>query len=347
MDDPIINDDVNQIIEKLKKFENSFKGKKFLVTGGGGFLGSWVCDVLLKLGGKVTCQDNFASGIEYNIKHLLEHENFEFVKLDVREKIADGDFDFLIHMASRASPEDYNRYQVETLLTNSEGLKNVLEHTKKNKSICLFASTSEIYGDAKIIPTPEEYWGNTNSIGERSCYDEGKRYGEALCAAYKQENKVNVKIVRIFNTYGPRIRPDGLYGRALPRFVLRALNNEDIVIFGDGNQTRSFCYVSDTITGILLFLVNNSNQFVLNIGGRNEITINELAQTIIKHTNSKSKIKFAERMPDDPRRRSPDISKAKKVLDWKPIVSLEDGLEKTINWLSRNKVHYEEKFREN
>lgn len=341
MIDRLIIEDLEAIKNKIGDLNKHFENKKILVTGGTGFLGSWVCDTLFKLGAKVTCLDNYSSGLAVNIDHLVGKTGFEFIQADIRDEIVGKEFEYVIHLASRASPEDYNTHQIETLLTNSEGTKNALDFARKNKCIFLYASTSEIYGDAEVIPTPEDYWGHVNSVGYRSCYDEGKRYGEALCVAYKREYNLNVRIVRIFNTFGPRIRPDGPYGRALSRFILQALNGKDITIYGDGSQTRSFCYVSDTISGILLHLVNNTNSEIINLGSENEITIKDLAQIIIKKTNSSSAIKYQSQSPDDPRRRRPDISKARKILGWKPEVPFEKGLEKTVEWIQKNKHIYE------
>jgi len=333
----IIAEDLKEIEIRLSKSKKFFRGKNFLVTGGAGFLGSWISDILLRLGSSITSQDNFSSGLRPNIDHLLENDNFSLFEEDVRGKMPNGDFDGVFHFASRASPDDYNLHQVETLLTNAEGMKNVLNLAQKNNCFCLYSSTSEIYGDSQVIPTPEDYWGNVNSLGERSCYDEGKRFGEALCMSYKREYGTKIKIVRIFNTYGPRIRPDGPYGRALSRFVLNALNNENISIYGDGEQTRSFCYVSDTISGILSFAAFDSPIDVMNFGNENELTINNLAKMIKAKTNSESQIIHKNKMPDDPRRRKPDISRARKVLGWEPKISFELGLKKTIDWISSNK----------
>ena len=337
----IIDNDLNEIKDRVKEAE-FFQNKSFLVTGGAGFLGSWICNSLIRFGASVTCQDNFSSGLKANIDHLVKNEKFSFFEGDIRNITPETSFDGIFHFASRASPDDYNIHQVETLLTNAEGMKNVLDLAQKNDCFCLYSSTSEIYGDAKVIPTPEQYWGNVNSLGERSCYDEGKRYGEALCMSYKREYKTKIKIVRIFNTFGPRIRPDGPYGRALSRFVLQALNNEDIVIYGDGKQTRSFCYVTDTVSGILSFAALGTNVDVINIGNEKELTINDLAKIIIKKTNSKSKIIHKEKMPDDPKRRKPDISLARKVLKWEPKTTFDLGLKKTIDWISENKDSFSE-----
>lgn len=336
MIDEIIENGVNEIIKNTSNVKHAFNNKTILVVGGAGFLGSWLCDVFIKLNSKVICQDNYATGDIKNMNHLLSEENFRLFKFDVAKKVVDEKIDFVIHMASRPSPENYRLNMIDTLLTNSQGTKNTLDLAKKNSCVFLFTSTSEIYGDAKIIPTPEEYWGNVNPIGERSCYDEGKRFGEALCMAYKKEHKLDTRILRIFNTYGPRMRADGTYGRAISRFVYRALTNQKLPIFGDGKQTRSFCYITDTIRGILSTLIVKPSYSVINVGNNKEVTIKELADIILKLTSSNSKIVYQEKMPDDPRRRCPDITKAKKTLKWVPQVSLTDGLKQTIKWFKEN-----------
>ena len=336
MIDNLIENDLDKIIKNTNNVKTVFKNKTVLVTGGAGFLGSWLCDVFFKLNSKVICQDNYSTGSVKNINHLIGSNNFRLIRSDVSKKIVDEKIDFVIHLASRASPENYRLNRIDTLLTNSQGTKNALELAKKNSCVFLFSSTSEIYGDAKIIPTPEEYWGNVNPIGERSCYDEGKRYGEALCMAYKNEHKLDSRIVRIFNTYGPRMRADGTYGRAISKFVFRALTNQELQIFGDGKQTRSFCYITDTIRGILSTLLTKSPYSIINLGNDKEISIKELADIILKLTSSNSKIVYKEKMPDDPRRRRPDITKAKKTLNWSPKVELSEGLERTIKWFKEN-----------
>lgn len=337
--DDIILEDLTEIENKNQSYKKCFENKNILVTGGAGFLGSWMCDALLTMGARINCIDNYSSGVANNIEHLLNKTNFKFINSDVKNEVHHEEFDYIIHLASRASPEDYHLHQIETLLTNAEGTKNMLELARKNNCIFLYFSTSEIYGDAQIIPTPEEYWGNVNSVGHRSCYDEGKRYGEALCMAYKREYGIDTRIVRIFNTFGPRIRADGPYGRALSRFILQALNGNDIIVYGDGSQTRSFCYVTDTIRGILLHLTNKTSFDIINLGAEGEITIKELANIIIQKTHSKSRIYYQEKSPDDPRRRCPDISRAKKI-GWKPEISFEKGLERTIEWTRKNKNIY-------
>ncbi len=340
MIDKIILEDLERIENRMLNFREYFCNKNILVTGGAGFLGSWICDVLIKFGSRVTCQDNFSSGLRSNIDHLLKNERFVLLEKDISDYVINDKFDLIIHMASKAAPEDYNLHQIETLVTNSHGTRNVLEIAKDNHADCVFTSTSEIYGDAKIIPTSEDYWGNVNSVGERSCYDEGKRFGEALCMAYKREHDLNIKIIRIFNTYGPRIRPDGTYGRALSRFILNAINDEPIQIYGDGLQTRSFCYVTDTISGILMYAAKNTEHKILNLGNENEITINDLATKILKNTNSRSLIIHKEKMPDDPKRRKPNISRAKNEINWEPHISLDDGIKRMVEWIKQNKHIY-------
>jgi UDP-glucuronate decarboxylase len=224
------------------------------------------------------------------------------------------------------------------MLANSQGTLNMLELARRNNATLLFTSTSEVYGDAHEVPTPETYWGNVNPIGPRSCYDEGKRFGEALCMAYNRAHGVDTRIVRIFNTYGPRLRADGFYGRALSRFISQALSAQNVTVYGKGDQTRSFCYVTDTIHALLLAATNpNMKANVVNIGAQNEIPIHSLAEMIVKITHSKSKITYHERPADDPQRRCPDISRAKSLLSWSPQTTLEQGLSKTINWFAANK----------
>lgn len=328
MDDSMISEDFERIVSE---FSPIFSGKNVLVTGGAGFLGSWLCDVFVGCGSNVDCLDNMSTSNGCNIDHFRGKVNLITESVE-RADLSRHNHDFIFNFSSRASPDEYIQHPVETLSANSLGVLNVLEHAKESSSIVVHASTSEIYGDPAIVPTPESYYGNTNSVGVRSCYDEGKRFAEAACMAFFRQYNTDVKLVRIFNSYGPRIRADGLYGRALPRFVKQALNDEEITIYGNGLQTRSFCYVSDTIRGILKVAALKSSGVVLNIGNPVEIRILELARRIIELTSSKSSLVFAPLMQDDPRRRCPDISMAKHVLNWSPQVSLEDGLRKTIRW---------------
>ncbi len=331
MIDTIISEDIREIVKASDSA--FFEGRRVLVTGGAGFLGSYLCDALLELGSLVTCLDNFATGSKANIDHLVENSNFELIESDVAGFESKEKFDYIFHFASRVSPEDYQLHPIETLVTNSVGSFRILEHAKRECSRIIFASTSEIYGNPGEIPTTENYWGYINPIGIRSCYDEGKRFGEALCMAYFREHQVDVRIVRIFNTYGPRIRPDGAYARVVPRFILQALRKQDITVYGDGSQTRSFTYVTDTIKGILsVFRSDEAVGEVFNIGTSEETSILNLAEKIEKAVGSSSKIVFYQLPEDDPKRRKPDSRKAESLLKWYPQVGLDVGLDRTISW---------------
>jgi UDP-glucuronate decarboxylase len=244
---------------------------------------------------------------------------------------------FIFHLASHPSPEEYQEHPVETIVGNSQGTLNMLEVAKKNHAALLFASSSEVYGDAQVVPTPETYWGNVNPIGPRSCYDEGKRFTEALCMAYHRAYGLDVRLVRIFNTYGPRLRADGLYARALSRFIKQALSGSDLTVYGRGDQTRSFCYITDTARALLLASTKDEMKAqVLNVGNPEEISILSLANAVIKAVGSHSKITYRKRPVDDPQRRCPDISRARALLSWAPRVSLEQGLSNTVKWLRAN-----------
>lgn len=332
MRDQIIRSDLEALGRQLEKVE--ILSKRITVTGGAGFIGSWLCDILAMADASIRCLDNLSTGLMPNIEHLLKTRGFRFQELDVTDpNLTEEPCDLILHFASRASPEDYQHHPLETISANSLGTQNMLELARKNDASLLYASTSETYGDAQMLPTPETYWGNVNPIGLRSCYDESKRFGEALCMAYHRAHDLDIRIVRIFNTYGPRERSDGFYGRALSRFIDQALSGGDITVYGKGDQTRSFCYITDTVAAILRAATRNGMKGeVVNIGNPQEVTIVELAEKIKAITNSKSKITFHPRPPDDPQRRCPDISRAKKILDWSPSVTLEDGLRKTIEW---------------
>jgi len=306
---------------------------KILVTGGAGFIGSHLCEYLLNKGHNVICVDNLLTGKMENIEHLLGNEKFEFIKLDVTNYIhIPGKLDAVMHFASPASPIDYQKYPIPTLKVGALGTHKALGLAKEKKAIFMIASTSEVYGDPLVNPQPESYWGNVNPIGPRGVYDESKRFAEAMTMAYHRYHKLQVRIVRIFNTYGPRMRKDD--GRAVPTFITQALKNKPITMFGNGKQTRSFCYISDMVEGLYRLLLSNKNE-PINIGNPREITLNELAKIIIKITNSKSKIVHRTLPVDDPKVRRPDITKAKKFLRWTPEVSLEDGLTKTISWFKK------------
>ena len=326
-----VSEDVKQILHRLKP--DTFEDCRLLVSGGAGFLGSYLCDTLVKAKAQVTCLDDFSTGLAENVNHLLRKRDFKIVERDVSDFDHSEDFDIVLHFASRASPEEYQLNPVKTLLANSHGTHNMLEIARRHDSKILFASSSEVYGDAKVVPTPESYWGNVNPVGIRSCYDEGKRFGEALLMAYYREYGLDSRIVRIHNTFGPRLRADGAYARALSRFVLQAIKGEDLTVYGDGTQTRSFCYVADTVVGILLVASSpNCRGEVLNIGSSNEISILELAKKIKKIVGTKSKIVFRPLPDDDPRRRRPDLNKARQLLNWNPETDLEQGLGRTIDW---------------
>jgi UDP-glucuronate decarboxylase len=323
----------SESIETLgREFSRFFENRNILITGAAGFLGSWLTDIFVQANGLVDCVDNLSTGKRNNLEHLRNRVNVFFCDVEKFDTSCAKKYDYIFHFSSRASPEEYQEHPVETLEANSTGTQKMLELAKKTGAILVYASTSEIYGDAQIIPTPETYFGNVNPIGMRSCYDEGKRYGEALCMAFFRSYHLKVRIPRIFNTYGERIREDGIYARALPRFVKQTLNDEPITIYGDGKQTRSFCYVTDTLRGILKLATQEGiDGEVFNIGNLHEITILALAEKIIELTKSKSKVIHLAPMPDDPRRRRPDISKAVKILEWRPKVDLEYGLGRTVS----------------
>jgi len=330
----VIRNDVKKVSEDVDR--DFFRGKNILITGGAGFIGSWLADVLITIGSNVVCLDNFSTGLYKNVAHLLNKDGFKLLKGDITNGVPSGDYDYIFHLASRASPDEYQLNPIETMLANSIGSYNVLEYCRKKDIPVLFSSTSEVYGDAEVIPTPETYWGKVNPIGPRSCYDESKRFAEALFMAFFRKYGLDVKIVRIFNTYGPRLRFDGIYGRVVSKFISQALQGEPLTVYGDGMQTRSFTYISDTLIGLMKVACSQFKGEVFNIGSQDEITILELAKTIIELTGSKSKIKYLPLPKDDPRRRCPDISKAKKLLNWEAKTSLKDGLGKTLQWFTQD-----------
>jgi dTDP-glucose 4,6-dehydratase len=298
-----------------------------LITGGAGFLGSHLCEYLLQKGHEVIAMDNLLTGNIANIEHLHEGR-FRFIKHDVTNYLyVSGKIDYILHFASPASPADYLRWPIQTLTVGAMGTHKALGLAREKRATFLLASTSEIYGDPLVHPQPETYWGHVNSIGPRSVYDEAKRFAEAITMAYHRTYGVDTKIVRIFNTYGPRMRPND--GRAIPAFVPQALRNEPITIFGDGSQTRSFCYVDDLVEGIYRLLMSDCHEPV-NIGNPHEITIRELAEKIVDLTASASPIIEKPLPVDDPKVRRPDISRARALLNWEPCVSLETGLKRTI-----------------
>ncbi len=310
------------------------KIKKILVTGGAGFIGSHICEKLLQLGNKIICIDNLLTGKKSNIKNLIRNKNFRFIKKDINKKIF-LNVDQIYNLACPASPIKYQKNPIETVKASVLGSLNLLELAKKINAKILLASTSEIYGDPKEHPQKETYYGNVNPIGIRSCYDEGKRCAETLFFDYFREKKVKIKVVRIFNTYGPKM--DFFDGRVISNFIFQCIKNKKITIYGKGKQTRSFCYVDDMVEGLIKFM-NSENKFVgpLNLGNPQEINIYNIAKRIKKLTNSKSKIIFKKLPVDDPVKRKPDISLAKKKLNWNPKINLNNGLEQTIKYFQLN-----------
>ena len=304
--------------------------KRILVTGGGGFIGSHLCERLIKQGHEVLSLDNFFTGTKQNIYHLLRHPNFELIRHDIVQPIF-IEADEIYNLACPASPVHYQYNPVKTVKTNVMGAINMLGLAKRVKAKVLQASTSEIYGNPLIHPQNEEYWGNVNPIGLRSCYDEGKRCAETLFFDYHRQNKVKIKVVRIFNTYGPRMHPND--GRVVSNFIMQALQNKDITVYGDGSQTRAFCYIEDMING-LTAMMNTPDEVTgpVNLGNPTEISVLQLAEEIIKLTKSNSKIVFKPLPKDDPIQRRPDISKAQNILKWVPEISLEEGLTNTIQY---------------
>ena len=301
-----------------------------LVTGGAGFLGSHLCDRLIKEGHKVICMDNLLTGCMDNISHLIGSEQFHFIKHDVTEYIyVEGPLDNIVHFASPASPIDYLELPIQTLKVGSLGTHKALGLTKEKKARFLLASTSEVYGDPLVHPQSEDYYGNVSPIGPRGVYDEAKRFAEAITMAYHRYHGVETRIARIFNTYGPRMRMHD--GRVVPAFLCQALRGEDLTVFGDGSQTRSFCYVSDLIEGIYRLFMSDETDPV-NIGNPAEMSVKEFAEEVIKLVGSKSKIIYKPLPQDDPRVRQPDITKSKQVLGWTPSVPLADGLAKTLDY---------------
>jgi dTDP-glucose 4,6-dehydratase len=320
------------------------KAKSYLVTGGAGFIGSFICDKLISNNQITTCVDNFSTGREENIKHLLGKDNFTFIKADITspaslEKIDSKKFDYILHLASPAgpnpeSPKSYHRLWQETYLANSLGTHLLCQLAKKNKAILLFASSSEIYGDPQVHPQQEDYFGHVNPIGPRAVYDESKRLGEAIVANFTRHTNLETRIVRIFNTYGPRM--DIKDGRALPLFIYKTLIKESIVVYGDGNQTRSFCYIDDEVEGILKLLdCRQANALPVNIGNPNEITILQLLDKIKKIAGYLPKIIYKDLPENDPQRRRPDIKRAEKLLNWKPKIDLDEGLKRTFDYFKK------------
>lgn len=311
--------------------------KDIVVTGGAGFIGSHLCARLLEEGHRVLCVDSLLTGSERNIEPLRNHPHFTFMKHDVTLHFR-FHADVIFHMASPASPVGYMEHPLETILANSQGTYQMLLQARQQQAIFLYTSTSEAYGDPLVHPQREDYWGNVNPIGPRACYDESKRLGETLTMEFYRQFQVNARIVRIFNTYGPNSKADD--GRMIPNFITQALQNKPLTIYGDGSQTRSICYVSDLVEGLLLAMFQpNTTGEVFNLGNTDEHTVLEFAQLIIKLCNATSSIIYEPGRTDDPERRRPDITKARQVLGWQLRVNKEEGLQRTIEWFSRQLPH--------
>lgn len=320
--------------------------KTVLISGGAGFIGSHLCEEFLNKNFKVICLDNLITGQECNIRHLLKNPNFQFILADISDKktyqqstINNQQFNFILHFASPAgpnpnSPKSYLKYPIETYLVNSFGTHYLLELAKKFKAEFIFASTSEVYGDPKVHPQKENYWGNVNPLGPRACYDESKRFGEMATSTYGKKNNLKTKIIRIFNTYGPKMNPKD--GRVIPQFIIQALKGQPLTIYGKGQQTRSFCYIDDLVKGIMLIIEKAKPGSIFNLGNNQEIQISYLANLIKKLTNSNSKIVYKTLPLDDPEKRKPDLNKIKKELSWQPVINIKEGLKKTINWFKDN-----------
>ena len=301
--------------------------QKVLISGGNGFLGSYIAEKFLAEKFSVTVVDDLSTSKGKNLP-----ENVRFIKKKIENYDDSQKYDYVLHLAARPSPEDYISHPVDTILSNSLGTLKMLEIARRGDSIFMYTSSSEVYGEAAVIPTPEDYYGYVNPNGIRSCYDEGKRFSEALIMAYHREYGLDVRIQRPFNVYGPRIREDGQYGRVIPRFIMQALKNEPLTVHGDGRQTRSFLYIDDWVDATWKFLIGKYKGEIINIGSDMEITIIDLARKIISLTGSNSKILFLPKRDDDPSRRAADLRKVKNLLGWEPKINLDEGLKKTIEW---------------
>src|SRR2546425_5630623 len=329
--DAIIREDIDQVKKSLDP--EPFRGKSVLISGGSGFLGSWICDALSQIVSRIICVDNLSTGVFENIEHLKGTKDFEFEKADICTYSRNPKVNMVFHLASRPAPEDYQKHPVETALANATGTDKMLDLARRNDARVFYSSSSEVYGDPEVFPTPESYEGKVDPLGPRSCYEEGKRFGEALCKAYHDQYGLDVRIGRLFNSYGPRLRAEGLYGRVISRFILQALRGDDITVFGDGSQTRSFSYVTDTVSASLLFMgLDRSSEMVLNIGTKEERKIRDLAERIKAIAVSDSTIRFLPLPAGDHMRRLPDTRRVEKLLGWSPSIRLETGLDRTLRW---------------
>ena len=330
----VVEEDVKSLVKCLSGQGIDFADWSVLVTGGAGFLGSYLCDVLVKLRAQVTCIDNFSSGRIENVQHLMGLDNFNLVEHDISQPIFfNKQIDVVMHLASRASPFEFARFPIQIMKANTLGTWVALGIAKEHNARLVYTSSSEIYGDPdpENIPTPETYTGNVNPVGPRSCYDEAKRAGEAFINAYRIQHRLDARILRLFNTFGPRMRPGDVYGRVIPRFIDQALGGHPLTVFGDGTQTRSFTYVSDMVEGVLKAAwVAEASGEVVNLGSGVETRIVDLARMVLELTGSGSEIEFHPLPVDDPRRRCPDVTKARRLLGWDPKTSLEQGLLRII-----------------
>ncbi len=340
----VVDEDVKSLVERLSRQGIDFGSQSVLVTGGAGFIGSYVCDVLVKTGAEVTCIDNFSSGMKENVQHLTDLKNFSLFEHDISKPMFfDNKIDLVMHLASRASPFEFSRFPIQIIKANTMGTWIALGIAKKHNARLVYSSSSEVYGDppSEHIPTPETYTGNVNPVGPRSCYDEAKRVGEAFITAYRVQHGLDTRILRIFNTYGPRMRPGDVYGRVIPRFIEQALSNSPLTVFGDGKQTRSFTYVTDTVEGILKAAwINEVCGEVMNLGNGEEIRIVDLAKMVLELTGSESEIEFHPLPLDDPKRRCPDTDKARRLLGWAPEITLREGLLRAIRWFGDHRGVY-------
>ncbi len=332
LNDPILKEDLETIKRSINP--GAFEGKSVLVSGGSGFLGSWICDILSEAGSRIICLDNLSTGVFENVQHLKGTRRFKFEQADVTTYSGKPKVDLVFHLASRPAPEDYQKHPVETALANATGTDRMLDLARRNDARAFYASSSEVYGDPKVFPTPESYEGKVDPLGPRSCYEEGKRFGEALCKAYHDQYGLDVRIGRLFNSYGPRLRAEGFYGRVVSRFLLQSFAGDNVTVFGDGSQTRSFCYVADTIIGLLRLVVKDGlSGEAVNIGSEVETNIIDLARKIIQISASTSQVEFRPFPPGDHHRRLPDGTKAKRILDWGSNIGLVEGLGRTVRWL--------------
>lgn len=310
---------------------------RVLVTGGAGFIGSHLCDTLMARGNSVTCVDDLSTGQICNIEHLLPERGFRFVENDISAEInINGPVDVVAHLASPAAPPDYHRLQLHTLATGSRGTENALRIACRSNARFVLASTSEVYGDPAVHPQPEDYWGNVNPVGPRSVYDEAKRFSEALTIAYRRTLNVNAGVMRIFNTYGPRMRPGD--GRVVTSFITQALSGAPLTIYGDGAQTRSFCYVDDLVRGIVA-MIDSTEAGPINLGNTDERSVSELAELVLRITGSSSLIEYRPLPIDDPLRRRPVIARAKELLGWQPEIQTEEGIRRTVEWFKLRPQH--------